>query len=324
MRRWTTRLAATAVLVTGTLLAAPGPASASTTALLLPQSTAFAVLGHSCGGIQEQAYASGFAPGTGYPTGDVYLVTRCGGSGRGGGYTSTTYDAWVAVTWDLTATVVSYQRLSTAPTVDPTLTAFDGYGNEVYNSSGSAYLVLAPGFVPAPRVAGVAPTAGPATGGTTVTLSGTGFTGATGVSFGGVSAASFTVNGDTSVTAVTPAAPAGVVDVTVTTVGGTSALGPADRFTFVAAPTVASLSPTFGSSCGGTSVTITGTDLSGAASVAFDENPATRFTVDSDTQVTAVSPAGSGTVDVRVTTVGGTSATSSADRFSYLPLCLPF
>jgi hypothetical protein len=63
--------------------------------------------------------------------------------------------------------------------------------------------------------------------------------------------------------------------------------------------------------------------------VKFGANDATTFTVNSDTSITAVSPAGSGTavssagsgtVDVTVTTVGGTSATSSADRFTYVGL----
>src|SRR5882762_3904774 len=68
--------------------------SSAAVALRLPQSTAFSILGHSCGGIQEKAYVTGFAPTTGYPTGYVYMQTRCGGSGRGGGYHVTTYSAW--------------------------------------------------------------------------------------------------------------------------------------------------------------------------------------------------------------------------------------
>src|SRR5689334_5152550 len=74
--------------------------NATPVALLLPQSTAFSILGHSCGGIQEQAFATGFSSLNGDPMGDVYIQTRCGGSGRGGGYHVTTYSAWVAVTWD--------------------------------------------------------------------------------------------------------------------------------------------------------------------------------------------------------------------------------
>ena len=76
---------------------ASSAAAATATQLVLPQGTAFAILGHSCGGIQEQAYATGFDPTSGYPTGDVHLQTRCGGSGRGGGYHTTTYTAWVGV-----------------------------------------------------------------------------------------------------------------------------------------------------------------------------------------------------------------------------------
>ena len=56
--------------------------------------------------------------------------------------------------------------------------------------------------------------------------------GATGVYFGGVAAESFTVNSDGSITAVTPAGNAETVDVTVSAVGGTSATGEADQYTY--------------------------------------------------------------------------------------------
>jgi hypothetical protein len=293
-------------------------AAAAPVPLLLPQSAAFSVLGHSCGGIQEKGYATGFDAASGYPTGDVYLSTRCGGSGRGGGYHSTTYSAWVVVNWDFTAAVISYKALSAAPTVNPTFSAFDAYGNEVYNQSNNAYLVLAPGFVPAPRVTAVSPTSGPAAGGSTMTIAGTGFTGATGVNFGGTAAGSFTVNSSTSITAVSPPANAGVVDVTVTNIGGTSAPSASDQFTFVAAPSVSSLSPDTGPVGGGTEVTITGANFTDATQVTFDGTP-TGFWVNSDTSITAISPAAESadTVYVRVTSVGGRSATSASARFSY-------
>ncbi|HEV7133407.1 MAG TPA: IPT/TIG domain-containing protein [Gaiellaceae bacterium] len=285
--------------------------------LVLPQSAAFAVLGHSCGGIQESTYATGFDPASGYPSGVVYLSTRCGGSGRGGGYHTTTYTAWAAVSWDFTATVISYGA-TTAPAVDPTLTAYDASGNEVYDQSGGAYLLLAPGFVPAPRVTSVSPASGPASGGTTVTISGTGFTGATGVRFGTTPARSFTVAGSTSITAVSPAAGGGTVDVTVANAGGASTTGTNDRFTFVAAPVVSSLSPSSGSVGGGTTVTITGANLAAATQVTFGGTP-TGFWVTSDTSLTAISPAGEAaeTVSVRVRSIGGTSATGAGSRFTY-------
>ena len=56
--------------------------------------------------------------------------------------------------------------------------------------------------------------------------------------FGGVAAASFTVNSDGSITAVTPAGTAGTVDVTVSAAGGTSATSPADQFTYESSSTL--------------------------------------------------------------------------------------
>jgi hypothetical protein len=67
------------------------------------------------------------------------------------------------------------------------------------------------------------------------------------------------------------------------------------------------LSPNQGSTGGGTPVTITGTGLSGTTAVTFGTKPATSITNVSPTQVTAVSPSGTGAVGVTVTTPGGTS-----------------
>src|SRR6516162_3151416 len=71
-------------------------------------------------------------------------------------------------------------------------------------------------------------------------------------------------------------------------------------------PAVTNVSPNTGPTSGGTNVTITGTNFSGATAVRFGSNAAGSFTVNSATQITATSPAGSGTVDVTVTTEGGT------------------
>ncbi len=83
------------------------------------------------------------------------------------------------------------------------------------------------------------------------------------------------------------------------------------------APTVTAVSPANGGTAGGTSVTITGTNLSGATAVKFGSTSATSFTVNSSTSITATAPAGAGTVNITVTTAGGTSATSTADQFTY-------
>lgn len=162
----------------------------------------------------------------------------------------------------------------------------------------------------------VTPNTGPVTGGTSVTITGTGLSGATSVTFGGVAATVATVVNANTITATTPAHSAGAVDVVVTTSGGTGT--GANLFTYGSAPTVTAVAPATGPATGGTSIVITGTNFSGASAVVFGGSAAAAFTVNSATQITATSPAGTGTVDVRVTTTGGTSATSSADRFSYV------
>ena len=70
-------------------------------------------------------------------------------------------------------------------------------------------------------------------------------------------------------------------------------------------------------------MTITGTSFTGATAVDFGTTPATNFTVVNDTTITADSPAGTGTVDVTVTTPVGTSATSPADQFTYTAVAAP-
>jgi hypothetical protein len=172
-------------------------------------------------------------------------------------------------------------------------------------------------YIAAPVVTSIAPIAGPLAGGTSVTISGTGFTGTTAVTFGATPATGVTVNSATSITATSPAG-TGTVDVRVTAPGGTSLTSPADQFSYVAAPTVTSISPTAGPTTGGTAVIITGTGFTAATAVIFGATAATTFTVNSATQITATSPAGAGTVDVRVTTAGGTSATMAADQFTYV------
>jgi hypothetical protein len=90
-----------------------------------------------------------------------------------------------------------------------------------------------------------------------------------------------------------------------------------------AAPTVSSVSPSSGTSNGGTQVVLSGSAFTGTTGVRFGATPATNFTVSSDSQITATSPAGNGIVDVTVTTPGGTSATSPSDQFTYVVLGAP-
>ena len=254
-------------------------------------------------------------------------------------------------TWTTVATTMDefYQRMSemTFPAVTATgirlLPQATDYNDSAaglepwfwspsWTSTPAVYAVEAygPGSAPtgnlSPVVATVSPAAGPQAGGTTVTVSGTNLTGTTGVSFGATPATSFSVTSGTSLTAVAPAG-TGTDDITVTGAGGTSTTSSSDRFTYVAAPAapavtsvspaVTSVSPAAGPQAGGTTVTVSGTNLTGTTGVSFGATPAISFSVTSGTSLTAVAPAGTGTDDITVTGAGGTSTTSSSDRFAY-------
>ncbi len=85
------------------------------------------------------------------------------------------------------------------------------------------------------------------------------------------------------------------------------------------APTVNSLKPSNGPAAGGNTIAVVGNNFTGATAVNFGSTPATSFSVVSSGQINAVVPAGSGAVDVTVTTPGGTSSTVSGDVYKYVP-----
>jgi hypothetical protein len=183
----------------------------------------------------------------------------------------------------------------------PTTWNFYGYGFRVARNP-----------VAAPTLASVSPASGPTTGGTTITLTGTNLTGVTSVTVGGDDATNVQVVNATTVTAVTPGLPTttgsgGVfpVDVTVTTAGGTAVLD--DGFTYLLPPpTLFSVSPASGPTTGGTTITLTGTNLAGAMSVRVGGAAATNVQVLDGLSLTAVTPAGAaGARDVTVTTPSG-------------------
>ena len=170
---------------------------------------------------------------------------------------------------------------------------------------------------PAPTVASISATSGPLAGGNTAVITGTNFVSGAVVSFGGVVARNI-VNSGTQITATVPSGVAGTVDVGIATPGGAATLSSAYTYTSASptAPTITAVSPSSGSTAGGTSVVITGTDLTGATAVNFGSTAASSFTVNSATQITAVSPAGAaGAVNVAVTTAGGTATSNGA--FTY-------
>jgi hypothetical protein len=152
-----------------------------------------------------------------------------------------------------------------------------------------------------PTIASFTPTSGSV--GSSVSISGTGFTGATAVRFNGTTAI-FTVVSDAAIQATVPAG-ATSGPLSVTTPGGTAT----SANSFAVAPTITNFTPTSG--LVGASVTISGTNFTGATAVRFN-GTAANFTVPSETVIQATVPAGATTGPLSVTTPAGTGTSGSA------------
>jgi hypothetical protein len=230
------------------------------------------------------------------------------------------------VTWSQQAELTAsdgagYDYFGISVSLSGTTALVGAYEHEVGSNpyQGSAYV-----FQPltAPTVSSVSPSAGPLSGATTVAVTGTGFVvGSTTAEFGTTAASALSCTSTTSCTATAPPASlAGTVDIRLATAGGTSATSAFDQFNYDAVPTVSSVSPSAGPLSGATTVAVTGTGfVVGSTTAEFGTTAASAISCASTTSCTATAPADSlgGTVDIRLATAGGTSATSTADQFSY-------
>jgi hypothetical protein len=171
---------------------------------------------------------------------------------------------------------------------------------------------------PLPVVSSVSPSSGPTFGGTVVSVTGTGFTGATQVLFGSTAGTALTVSSSTQLTVTSPKHSVGLANVHVVTPAGRSAVATGDGFTYVAPPVITGVKPTSGPHAGGTVVTVTGTGFTGATQVLFGNTAGTHLTVVSSTTVTITSPAHSAElVNIHVITPAGNSAVVAADQYTY-------
>jgi hypothetical protein len=154
-----------------------------------------------------------------------------------------------------------------------------------------------------PAVGAFVPVTGPE--GTSVSIAGLGFTGATDVSFNGTSA-SFTVTNDTVIDATVPT-DATTGPISVTTPGGSDASAVPFTVTAPGSPVVLAFAPTSGHVQ--TVVQLGGTGLTGATGVTFNGTSAS-FSVDSDSAITATVPSGATTGPIDVVTPAGTGASA--------------
>jgi Flp pilus assembly pilin Flp len=192
-------------------------------------------------------------------------------------------------------------------------------GGQTATSTGAFTYVTPP-----PVISNVGPTSGPAAGGTTVTVSGSGFSttaGATTFTFGGTAAASVTCSSTIRCDVVTPAHAVGAVNVVVTVGGQSGTL--TNGFTFN--PVVSSVSPNFSALAGGISVTVTGAGFSttaGATTFTFDGAAATGVSCSSTTSCTMTTPAGTaGPADVAVTVSAITATLTGGYTYNAVLTC---
>jgi photosystem II stability/assembly factor-like uncharacterized protein len=176
----------------------------------------------------------------------------------------------------------------------------------------SAFTYYAP-----PTLTAVSPASGPTAGGTAVTLTGTGLRAGATVALGGTAATSVVVMSATSITATAPAHAAGVVDVVVSNSDSQSSTL-AGGFTYVAAPTLTTVTPASGTTAGGVAFTLTGTGFRAGIVVMVGGVPATSVVVVSATSISAVTPPhAAGPVSVTLTNSDGQAATL-ANGFTYV------
>lgn len=236
---------------------------------------------------------SSFAPATG-ASGTIVVISGTNLNGA----TAVAFNGKASANFSVdSATQITATVASSSTTGKVTVTTPGGTA-----ASAANFTVLDP-----PTITSFNPTSGPV--GTSVTITGTNFTGATAVKFNSAAAASFTVDSATQITA-TVASGTTTGKITVTTAAG-SGLS-ANNFTVTGVPTISSFSPASGPV--GTVVVVTGTNFTGATAVAFNGKAASSFTVNSATQITATVASGTTTGKITVTTPGGTA--TSANSFT--------
>lgn len=205
-------------------------------------------------------------------------------------------------------------RPTTTGTVDPVVSI----ASDDPNTPTFSFAIHATAAAPVPTIGSLSPVKGVAGGGASVTINGTGFLTAQSVTFGGTNASAFTIASDTTIQATTPAHAAGVVDVAVTSPGGTATASGA--YTFLSGdaslaslvPSDGALSPAFDPAGQNYSVqvahsvdtfTLTPTASDAGATITVNGNAVTSGSASASVAL----PVGVTSITVRVTAADGSS-----------------
>ena len=189
-------------------------------------------------------------------------------------------------------------------------------GVGTYSATGADVEAMSAGAA-TPVVTKVTPSTGTTSGGALVTIIGRALAASPLVRFGNARAVLRAVLSANELEVQAPRG-AGVVEVTVTTSGGTSAASSVSRYTYAPPPTLTRLSPARGPSRGGTVVTLTGAHLSDVVAVHFGSARAAITRQVSSSELLVVAPRGTGVVEVTVTTSAARSVATRLDRYTYV------
>ena len=248
---------------------------------------------------------TGFTPDSGSPAGGTTVTI----TGTQFGGTTT------AMINNVAATSVVVVNANVITLVTPAGMAGNSYPIFVTTNGKTVSTPSSFTYAGVPTITSFAPTNGPVAGGTTVTVTGTNFFNNTmSATVAGVAATAVTYVSATQITLVTPAGVAGTSGpISVTTIGGTGTSS--GNFTYLAAPTISSISPTTGPV--GQVVIVAGTNLATVSQIAFNGAVTTANAGGSNTSFTVNVPVGATTGTLTVTTNGG--SVTSSQTFTVVP-----
>jgi serine protease len=251
-----------------------------------------------------------FAPPT------ITTVAPLFGSALGGTRVTITGTAMADVTevkFGTTAATIVSKTATTVIVTTPAVTA-GAVSLSMTNTGGTTVRAAAFTFRDLPTVSGMTPTQGSTPGGINATITGTNLATTSSVTFGGTAGTIVSKNATTVVVRV-PAKAAGVHAVVVTTPAGTATV--TGGYTYFAPPTITSVSPTAGSITGGTTVTITGTNLLAVTTVTLGTVEVTPTTKTATTiRFVAPSTETIGSRAITVTSPGGTVTRNAAFNYT--------
>lgn len=171
-------------------------------------------------------------------------------------------------------------------------------------------------YMPMPLVNSVAPSSGPVSGGTTITMTGTGFVSILDVKIDSFVCTNLVVVSSTQLTCIAPTHVAGSASVTITSTDGQSSTTP-NAFMYNAPPVITSLNRNSGPLTGGLPITINGAGFMPGATVDIGGASCTSVTVTNSNTLSCVTSSHSAGPKSLTVTNPDSQTASLAGNFTY-------